>query len=65
MGVGQIYYFILIPENDKNPLPPPFLQKKPGSYWFSTIYGPKTDRNYENARCMSTVFTLFFEILFG
>jgi hypothetical protein len=63
MGVGQIYYFILIPENDKNPSPPPFPQKRPGSYWFSTFYGPKTYANYETAYHLSTAFALFFRFI--
>jgi hypothetical protein len=63
MGVGQIYYVILIPENDKNPSPPPLPRKRPGNYWFSTFYGPKTDVNYETAYPLSTAFSLFLRFI--
>ena len=63
MGAGQVKYFILIPKNDKNPVPPAFTSKRPRSCWLSTFSGPMTARNYENRQVVSTAFTLFFQII--
>ena len=65
MGVGQVFYFILIPIKRQKPLAPAFPFKKAQELLVLDFYGPMTARNYENCHAMSTAFTTFFHILLG
>jgi hypothetical protein len=66
MGVGQIYYFILIPKSDKNPSPPAFSSKKAWELQVFDFLRPKDwEKLWDPPPPVNSIHTFFSSIFLG